>query len=124
MKSGRIISDTSPNIGDVVLLKDDVPRCCWNMGKIVNLVTSKDGNICSAKVKSHTGYVVGRPLSLLFPIETSVNSDSICEDRLKMYNQNENAKMAFHTRSNKHKAKWRPICEAVESAKEKIKQTL
>ena len=108
LKSGRIISDTSPNIGDVVLLKDDVPRCCWNMGKIVNLVTSKDGNIRSAKVKLHTGRVVGRPLSILFPIETSVNSDSVCEDRLKMYNQNEKAKTASHTRSNKHKAKRRP----------------
>ena len=93
------------------------------MGKIVNLVTSKDGNIRSAKVKLHTERVVGHPLSLLFPTETTVNSDSVCQDRLKMYNQNEKAKTASHTCSNKHKAKRRPIREAAESAKEKVKQT-
>ena len=93
------------------------------MGKIVNLVTSKDGNIRSAKVKLHTGRVVGHPLSLLFPIETSVNSDSVCEDRLNMYKQNEKAKTTSHTRNNKHNAKRHPIREAAESAKGKLKQT-
>ena len=69
------------------------------MGKIVNSVTSKESNIRSVKVKLHTGRVVGRPLSLLFPIETSVNSDSVCKVRLKMDNQNETAKTAYYTRS-------------------------
>ena len=33
LKSGRIQSHFTPNIGDVVLVKDDLPRGCWRIGK-------------------------------------------------------------------------------------------
>ena len=35
------------------------------MGKIISLVTSRDGNIRSAKVRMPSGHVVARPFNLL-----------------------------------------------------------
>ncbi|XP_053383165.1 uncharacterized protein LOC128549742 [Mercenaria mercenaria] len=71
LKTGRIQSSDQPSIGDIVLLKEDLPRGSWKLGKIVNLIQSRDGKIRSAKVKVSSGKVLGRPLKLLFPIETS-----------------------------------------------------
>ena len=64
-----------PKIGDVVLIKEDLPRGRWNNGRIVDSVKSTDRNVRSLKVKLKTGRVIGRPLNLLFPIEVSHNDD-------------------------------------------------
>ena len=71
LKSGRVQSRFEPNVGDVVIIKEDIPRSCWKFGKITHLVKSTDGQIRSAKVKLSSGRIVGRPLNLLFPIEIS-----------------------------------------------------
>ena len=71
LKSRRIQSHFSPNIGDVVLVKDDLPLDCWRLGKVINLVQSRDGCFRSAKVSLPSGRIIGRPLNLLFPIEVS-----------------------------------------------------
>ena len=42
------------------------------MGRIMNLVTSRDGQIRSAKVLLPSKKIIGRPLSLLYPIECKV----------------------------------------------------
>ena len=73
LKSGRVQSHFSPNIGDVVLLKDNLPRGCWKLGKVVNLVSSCDGLVRSAKVLISSGRTIGRPINLLCPIEISEN---------------------------------------------------
>ena len=40
-----------PSVGDVVIIHEDkLKRCDWRIGKIVELITSKDGKIRSAKV--------------------------------------------------------------------------
>ncbi|XP_053376547.1 uncharacterized protein LOC123535785 [Mercenaria mercenaria] len=71
LKSSRIQSQSMPSKGEVVLIKDDCPRGCWKLGKITDLCISSDGNIRSAKVKTSSGRVLGRPLSLLYPLEVS-----------------------------------------------------
>ncbi|XP_052787361.1 uncharacterized protein LOC128222416 [Mya arenaria] len=76
LKSHRIQSHFLPRVGDVVLIKDDVPRGCWKFGKIKDLIKSCDGQTRSAKVQTHTGRVIGRPLNLLYPIEVSGNVDA------------------------------------------------
>ena len=75
LKCGRMVFPFMPKIGDVVLIKEDLPRGRWNMGRIVDSVKSTDGNVRSLKVKLKTGRVIGRPLNLLFPIEVSHNDD-------------------------------------------------
>ena len=71
LKSKRVQSKHSPTIGDVVLVKDEIPRGCWKLAKIVSLNSSSDGEIRSAKVQLPSGRIVGRPLNLLYPLELS-----------------------------------------------------
>ena len=68
IKAGRVVSHSFPKCGDIVLVKEDLPRGCWNMGKVMELIISADGQVRSAKVKLHSGRIIGRPLKLLFPV--------------------------------------------------------
>ena len=60
------------NIGDVVLIKDNLPRGSWRMGRIRELVYSGDGHVRSATVLLPSNRMVGRPLNLLYPVECQV----------------------------------------------------
>ena len=60
------------NIADVVLIKDNLPRGSWRMGRIRELVNSRDGHVRSAKVLLPSNRMVGRPLNLLYPVECQV----------------------------------------------------
>ena len=75
LKSSRIQSVESHSEGDIVLIKDEIPRGCWKIAKIESLVCSRDGEIRSAKVRLSSGRVIGRPLNLLYPIEFSDNGN-------------------------------------------------
>lgn len=68
-KSSRIQSTALPSVNDVVIIKDDLPRGYWRLGKLSKLNVSKDGHIRSAEVTTATGKILKRPLNLLFPIE-------------------------------------------------------
>ena len=69
LSSSRIQAHEKPNVGDIVQLKEDTPRGSWRLGKIVELITSNDGNIRAAKILLATRNVVNRPLNLLYPLE-------------------------------------------------------
>jgi hypothetical protein len=71
LKLKRVESTFKPKAGDVVLIKDDLPRGSWRLGKIVNLETSRDGCVRSAKLLTSSGRILGRPLCLLYPLEVS-----------------------------------------------------
>ena len=71
MKSGRIVSTCEPNTGDIVLVKEDLPRTCWKIGKIAAVIQSSDGHKRSADVRMPSGRILRRPLTLLYPIEVS-----------------------------------------------------
>ena len=75
LRSPRIESDNIPKIGDVVQLKDDLPRGSWRLGRIVDLITSQDGEIRAAKVILTTKNIVNRPLNLLYPLECNSSED-------------------------------------------------
>lgn len=82
LKRGKHQTKFSANVGDIVLIKDNVPRGSWRIGKICDLVQSTDGHIRSAKVQTPAGRILGRPLCLLYPIETTVKSvDELDNDR-------------------------------------------
>ena len=74
LKSKRKQSHFSPGEGDVVLVKEDIPRGSWRLGKVIRLVSSRDGCIRSAKLSLPSGRIIGRPLNLLYPVEVSGES--------------------------------------------------
>ncbi|XP_053376986.1 uncharacterized protein LOC123529097 [Mercenaria mercenaria] len=69
LKSKKTQSPYCAQVGDVVLIKENLPRGVWRMGRICELLQSRDGQIRSAKVNTATGKVLGRPLNLLYPVE-------------------------------------------------------
>ena len=107
LKSGRVQSEFSVNIGDVVSLKEDVPRGCWRLGKVTRLVPSLDGNVRSAEILLSSGRTVRRPLNLLYPVEVTTGEDSIS--------------VGNETSKTKQEAIKRPVREAATIAKGKIK---
>ena len=81
LKETRVKSPYSATKGDIVLIKDDLPRGSWRIGRIVDLVKSADGEIRSAKVLLPTRKVLGRPLKLLYPIECPLEKEEHVTDR-------------------------------------------
>ena len=69
LKEARVRFPLLAKVGDEVLIKDELPRGSWRMGKIQELVQSGDLQIRSAKVLLPSGKMIGRPLKLLYPIE-------------------------------------------------------
>ncbi|MCG8078743.1 MAG: hypothetical protein JAY75_21215, partial [Candidatus Thiodiazotropha taylori] len=45
LKAPRIKSSHAANIGDVVLIKDELPRGSWRMGRVRELIKSRDGQV-------------------------------------------------------------------------------
>lgn len=78
VKQKRVLSNISPSVGDVVLIKDNVPRGTWRLGKIISLSKSSDGHIRSGKVVLSTGKVLRRPVGLLYPVESSSRETTDC----------------------------------------------
>ena len=68
-------SPTQAQIGDVVLIKDDLPRENWSIGKITELITSFDKQIRAARVLLASQRTISRPLCLLYPSECSDGTD-------------------------------------------------
>lgn len=60
-------------VGHVVVIKDDLPRGCWKLGKIKELKHSSDGQVRFAIVKLSSGHEVKRALNLLYPLEVSMD---------------------------------------------------
>ncbi|XP_060600229.1 uncharacterized protein LOC132753738 [Ruditapes philippinarum] len=71
IKSVKVQSSESPNLGDIVIIKDDLPRGQWKLAKIINLRTSRDGQVRSAELETSIEQILRRPLNLLYPIEMS-----------------------------------------------------
>lgn len=63
IKTKRVLAGFSPSVGDVVLIKDNVPRGSWKIGRIVSLAKNSDGYICSGKVTLSSGRIIRRPVN-------------------------------------------------------------
>ncbi|CAB4000781.1 PREDICTED: uncharacterized protein LOC100197852 [Paramuricea clavata] len=80
------------SVGDVVLIKDNEisVRTQWRMGKVLELVKGRDGQIRGAKLKvlSKKGKqtAVFRPLQRLIPFEINENHDCMSEQQQKESN--------------------------------------
>ena len=62
LKGPRVQSPYTANVGDVVLIRDDLPRGSWRLGRIQELIKSKYGQCRSARVLLASNKVIARPL--------------------------------------------------------------
>ena len=58
-----------------MLIKDDLPRGNWRIGKITELMTSFDNQFRAAKIKLASKRIISRPLCLIYPIECTNETD-------------------------------------------------
>ena len=68
-KKSKGAVNQAAKIGDVVLLKDKLPRGQWRIGRIERLIKGKDQLVRAAKVRLSSKKVFTRALNMLFPIE-------------------------------------------------------
>ena len=118
MKESRSKSKFLPSLGDVVLIKDDLPRGKWRIGKLHELIISRDGEVRSAKVLLPSQKLIGRPLNLLFPIECPT------EGRQPADKDTANDTTTNKGQSDEHKSITRPRREAATKALQRIRQQL
>ena len=59
-----------PSIEDVVVIEeDDKPRGLWKLGRIIELITSKDGHIRAAVLRVAGNRILQRPIQKIYPLE-------------------------------------------------------
>ncbi|CAC5402675.1 unnamed protein product [Mytilus coruscus] len=109
----KIRSKQYPQIGDIVLIKDDLPRGMWKIGKIINLSKSSDEQCRSAKVLLPSKKTLNRTLNFLYPLECH---DDNVEQTDNVNNVEQNSKCETQTSST------RPQRRAAEQAKQKIQE--
>ena len=73
---------TSVEIGDIVIVHDErLPRGLWKLGRIVDVMRGRDGQIRGATVKMASedghGALLRRPIQLLFPLEVKCQEPSL-----------------------------------------------
>ena len=69
LKGPRSNTDCIPKVGEVVLVKENLPRGYWKVGRICELFQSRDKRIRSARITFGPNKFVNRALSYLYPIE-------------------------------------------------------
>ena len=66
-------SHKSPNIGDIVQVKDrvkdNIPRGAWKIGRTKGLLFDKEGHVRAVNVMLPNKRSINRPLKLLYPLE-------------------------------------------------------
>ncbi|VDI44461.1 Hypothetical predicted protein [Mytilus galloprovincialis] len=111
LKEKRVRSNQYPQIGDIVLIKDNLPRGMWKIGKIINLSKSSDEQCRSAKVLLPSKKTLNRTLNFLYPLECH---DDNVEQTDNVNNVEQNSKCETQTSST------RPQRRAATQAKQKI----
>ena len=63
-----------PHVNDIVIIKiEKLPRQKWPLGRVTELVPSRDGSVRAVKVLvGKTGSTLERPVNLLYPLEFDV----------------------------------------------------
>ena len=69
LKCPRSTVAETPRVGDVVLIKEELPRGRWKVGRICELIPSRNQRIRSAKITVAPCKVIKRALNHLYPIE-------------------------------------------------------
>jgi len=76
LKGPRSSTNFTPKVGDVVLVKENLPRGYWKVGRICELFKSRDERIRSARITFGPNKFINRALSFLYPIECQDDNGS------------------------------------------------
>ena len=68
-KYPRIQAKNCPKVGDIVQIKDSLPRGTWRMGRIVEVIRSSDGEERAARVMMPNRNILQQSIIHLYPIE-------------------------------------------------------
>ena len=94
-KHPRIQAKKCPKIGDIVQIKDSLPRGTWRMGRIVEMIRSSDGEERAARVMMPNRNILQRSIIHLYPIECNdeepnkENDDNLLNDNNVKVNHDE-----------------------------------
>ena len=76
LRQPRSTVPVQPSVGDVVLIKDDLPRGCWKLGRVIGIHPSSDSEVRSATVTTAEKKILKRSVTQLYPIELGLPSDA------------------------------------------------
>ena len=79
-------------VGQIAHIKEDAPRSKWRMGKMVQLIESRESEMRVASVLLPNGNTVKRPINLLYTLETAAADtvDQNIEDNCQKENRPKN----------------------------------
>ena len=107
----------TPQVGDVVLIKENLPGGQWKVGRISKLIKGKDDVILSAKVMLPSNRSLHRASKLLYPIECPDNEDEDNRDFKKNESDTDSELNESHA---SHTISTRSSREAAVKAREKL----
>ena len=76
-KHPKVQSSKVPKVGDIVQIKESAPRGTWKIGRIVEMITSQDGEQRAAKILTPNKNVLQRSIIHLYPLEC--NDENVIE---------------------------------------------
>jgi hypothetical protein len=89
-----------PHVGDIVLISepDRLKRGEWMVGRVIELIPSKDGEIRSCVVRQQNGNEIARAVCQLYPIETErdINTSSDTPAKQKPAPTHDQAQASAH----------------------------
>ena len=112
-KHPRIQAKKCPKIGDIVQIKDLLPRGTWRMGRIVEMIRSSDGEERAARVMMPNRNILQRSIIHLYPIEyndeepNKENDHNLLTDNLKIKHDKKTAQEQY--KNNETAKRSRPI---------------
>uniref|UniRef100_A0A914D749 Integrase catalytic domain-containing protein n=1 Tax=Acrobeloides nanus TaxID=290746 RepID=A0A914D749_9BILA len=67
----RSTTNRTPYVGEVVILDELAPRGVWILGRVEELIHSRDGEVRAAKILTANGHTLIRAVSLIVPLEVA-----------------------------------------------------
>ena len=120
LKAPRTQSSTQPTKGDVVLLKESSPRGTWKLAVVEELISSTDGEIRAAKVRTASGKLLNRTRNFLYPLECAERRETPVQPSRSEDDQYD----ASHQRTGQKLPTERPIRKAAIKARQALNKLL
>ena len=123
-KHSRIQAKKCPKIGDIVQIKDSLPRGTWRMGLIVEMIRSSDGEERAARVMMPNRNILQRSIIHLYPIECNdeepnkENDDNLLNDSNLKVKYDEKTTQE-QDKNNVTAKRNRPVSRAAQEARDK-----